>query len=308
MYDLIGDIHGHAEELKQLLTKMGYRQNAGCWRHPSRKVIFVGDFIDRGRSIREVLHLVKAMVDQGEALAVMGNHEYNAIAFNKKKSDGSFLRPHNPKNINQHQQTIEQFADYADEWKQWIEWFYTLPLFLDLKPLRVVHACWEQQHIDRLGDSTGGLLTESLLMEAHQKGSAAYTMVEDTLKGKEAEIPKQYAWRDKDGHPRTSNRIKWWIDPAGSDYDSFLFSCPEELKKYPVPGHIVHTKYRPDEKPVFFGHYWLTDNKPVVQTPNVVCLDYSVAKQGGLACYRFDEQAELNDSNFEFVLAEDHGG
>jgi predicted MPP superfamily phosphohydrolase len=182
MYDLIGDIHGHADELKQLLEKMNYRHSDGCWRHPSRKVIFVGDFIDRGRSIREVLHLVKAMVDNGQAVAVMGNHEYNAIAFNRKKSDGSFLRPHNPKNIKQHKETLEQFADYRSEWEQWIEWFYTLPLFLDLKQLRVVHACWAQEHIDRLGERTEGKLTESLLLEAHQKGSAAYTMVEDTLK------------------------------------------------------------------------------------------------------------------------------
>ena len=51
MYDLIGDIHGHATELKQLLQKLGYTLEEGGYRHPERKVIFLGDFIDRGTAV-----------------------------------------------------------------------------------------------------------------------------------------------------------------------------------------------------------------------------------------------------------------
>ena len=43
-----GDIHGHAAPLKALLAKLGYGEQQGVWRHPQRKVIFLGDFIDRG--------------------------------------------------------------------------------------------------------------------------------------------------------------------------------------------------------------------------------------------------------------------
>ena len=46
MFDLIGDIHGHAAELEELLRRMGYRHRAGAWRHPERTAIFVGDFLD----------------------------------------------------------------------------------------------------------------------------------------------------------------------------------------------------------------------------------------------------------------------
>jgi predicted MPP superfamily phosphohydrolase len=81
MHDIIGDIHGHAAELKSLLTRMDYKETNGVWQHPSRKAIFVGDLIDRGPAIREVLHIVKNMVDHQKALVVMGNHEYNAIAY-----------------------------------------------------------------------------------------------------------------------------------------------------------------------------------------------------------------------------------
>ncbi len=48
MYDIIGDIHGYASALKALLHKMNYTEVNGVWEHPGRKVIFVGDYIDRG--------------------------------------------------------------------------------------------------------------------------------------------------------------------------------------------------------------------------------------------------------------------
>ena len=70
MYDLVGDIHGHATELWQLLEELGYREHDGSYRHANRKMVFVGDFIDRGPQIREVLQTVRPMIDGGSALAV----------------------------------------------------------------------------------------------------------------------------------------------------------------------------------------------------------------------------------------------
>lgn len=72
MYDLIGDIHGHADALLQLLRQLGYSKQKGVYRHPERQVIFLGDFIDRGPQIRETLEIVRPMIDAGAALAVMG--------------------------------------------------------------------------------------------------------------------------------------------------------------------------------------------------------------------------------------------
>ena len=103
MYDLIGDIHGHATELKQLLEKLGYTLEDGSYRHPGREVIFLGDFIDRGPEILEVLQLVRPMIESGEAKAVMGNHEFNALAYHTEDpgQPGKHLRRHNRKNNKQ---------------------------------------------------------------------------------------------------------------------------------------------------------------------------------------------------------------
>ena len=67
-YDLIGDIHGHSAPLVELLEKLDYRVANGVFRHPTRQVIFLGDFIDRGPKQREVIEIVRPMIDDGAAL------------------------------------------------------------------------------------------------------------------------------------------------------------------------------------------------------------------------------------------------
>ena len=93
-YDIIGDIHGQAGKLEALLRTLGYRDTAGAWRHPERQAIFVGDFIDRGPAQVRSVHIVRRMVDAGAALAVMGNHELNAIAWHTPdpRHLGQYLR------------------------------------------------------------------------------------------------------------------------------------------------------------------------------------------------------------------------
>src|SRR6218665_961103 len=106
-YDLIGDIHGHASELKMLLKQMGYSSKDGVWQHPERKIIFAGDYIDRGPEIRETLQIVRSMTDAGAAHAIMGNDEYNALAFSYHHPEGGYIRPHNAKNTHQHSATLK---------------------------------------------------------------------------------------------------------------------------------------------------------------------------------------------------------
>ena len=43
MTDFIGDIHGHADKLEQLLSKLGYEKKNGTYSHSESKMIFVGD-------------------------------------------------------------------------------------------------------------------------------------------------------------------------------------------------------------------------------------------------------------------------
>ena len=99
-YDLIGDVHGCAHTLEHLLDQMGYHKQGGTWRHPSRMAVFLGDIIDRGPRIREALHIVHDMTEAGQALCIMGNHEFNALGWTTPAPPGSgkqFVREHNPR-------------------------------------------------------------------------------------------------------------------------------------------------------------------------------------------------------------------
>ncbi len=80
-FDIVGDIHGCCDELEQLLVELGYELGAdGAYAHTEgRRVIFVGDLVDRGPRIVDSVRLVKSMVDAGTALCVPGNHDMKLV-------------------------------------------------------------------------------------------------------------------------------------------------------------------------------------------------------------------------------------
>lgn len=77
-FDFIGDVHGCADELVELLGELGYEVAAdrSTASHPAgRKAFFVGDLVDRGPDSVGVLRLVMGMVRDGNAACIPGNHE-----------------------------------------------------------------------------------------------------------------------------------------------------------------------------------------------------------------------------------------
>jgi len=75
-FDIIGDIHGCFEELTALLAKLGYIVEGHTVTPPEgRKVVFLGDLVDRGPKSPDVLKLVMGMAQSGTALCVPGNHD-----------------------------------------------------------------------------------------------------------------------------------------------------------------------------------------------------------------------------------------
>jgi protein phosphatase len=83
-FDIIGDIHGCFDELTVLLQHLGYnitKHNGTFKTTPpeGRKLIFLGDLVDRGPKITAVLQLVMATVNEGTALCVPGNHDIKLV-------------------------------------------------------------------------------------------------------------------------------------------------------------------------------------------------------------------------------------
>lgn len=64
--------------------------------------------------------------------------------------NGGYLRPHTPENHIQHRAFLDQLNEGSAAYFSAIDWFQTLPVYLDLDGLRMVHACWHQPSLDLL--------------------------------------------------------------------------------------------------------------------------------------------------------------
>lgn len=303
MYDLIGDIHGHADHLKALLTKLGYTLCGDTWSHPERKVLFLGDYIDRGPRIRETLHIVRHMVEAGQAVALMGNHEYNAICFYHPERKGGHLRPHSIKNILQHYETLKAFERDQEAYDEWLKWLETLPIFFENGDFRAVHACWDARRIAFLENRLiSRRLNEELLYASADSEDPLYDAIEITLKGPEMTLPACRNYTDGQGIERDAVRVKWWIDPEGKSIHEYGIHLPDDfpdqlLEPAPDPGP---REYPDGEKPVFFGHYQFASN-PSLCRHNVCCLDFSQHYQSKITAYRHDGEARLSNDRFVWV-------
>lgn len=301
-FDVIGDIHGHADALVRLLRDLGYSRRDGVYRHPNRVAIFAGDFVDRGPEQMAVLGIARDMVEAGCALAVMGNHEFNAIAWATPNGDGGYLRPHIPKNQVQSRAFLEQIGDGSQTHGDVIAWFRTLPLWLDFGDLRVVHACWHKPSQEALASwlDAGTRLTEAGLHATHDRSDPAFLAAEVLLKGPEVRLPNGHFFHDKDGHIRHEARLRWW-DPNAVTFRTVALGMEDresDLPDEPVPPDFVYT----DTVPVLFGHYWMR-GEPTILQPLASCLDFSVARDGYLTAYRWSGEAKLAARNLAWVSA-----
>jgi len=303
MYDIIGDIHGHSNTLETLLNELGYTKNYGFYSHKNRKVIFTGDFIDRGPNIIKTLEIVKAMVDNRSAYSIMGNHEYNSICYHTRDTKGDFLREHSDKNRHQYRHTLKEFYNHKDLLLFYINWFKTLPLFLEIDGIRIVHACWDYEMIAFVKNIwPTHRLTWDFLLKSADKTQKEYNAIDILLKGKEIHLPYNYVYTDKDGTKRKTIRIKWWKSLENETYQSIAINYSAQIPNILLKNDKIFNNlvYKEDDAPVFLGHYW-RQGLPQTFTKNICSVDYSVAKNGKLVAYRWDGEKELDNSKFVSV-------
>ena len=92
--DIIGDVHGEINALNDLLLQLGY---AADGQHcDGRRLVFLGDLIDRGPDSPAVLKKVMALVEGGGAQLILGNHELNLLRNDEKDGNGWWVNPDKP--------------------------------------------------------------------------------------------------------------------------------------------------------------------------------------------------------------------
>lgn len=307
-FDLIGDVHGCCDSLIVLLEKLGYEKCAGVYQHPQRTVIFLGDLVDRGPKIRETLHLVRGMVKHGSAQMVLGNHEIAMIRYltpARADSDRQFLREHTERSDHMIRETLAQFQQYPIELEGFVQWFYELPLFIETEFFRVVHACWDNDHIESyLARHKRPQIDEDIMHEP--LNSESRQTIEILTRGANMTLPGGEEMLSRDGYSRASFRSKFWHE-SPRVYGDLVFQ-PD-----PLPEHIHHhlltdneraqaIRYGRDERPLFVGHYWCSGT-PTPIKDNIACVDYSAVNGGKLTAYRMGQERTLSEQNFVWVDA-----
>ena len=149
-FDVIGDVHGCRSELETLLGRLGYelvrdeQGRAVDARHPEqRRVVFLGDLIDRGPDVVGVLRLAMGMVASGSALAVPGNHEAKLVRA---------LRGAKVTVSHGLEETLAQLSGESEEFREQVEAFchdLVSHLILDEGRLVVAHAGLKEQYHGR---------------------------------------------------------------------------------------------------------------------------------------------------------------
>ena len=302
--DVVGDVHGSFLHLEGLLDRLGYVERRGRRRHPEgRKAVFVGDLIDRGPGQLETVRIVRGMLETGDAACVMGNHEYNAVAWYHG------LRRKDEHRRRQHAAFLDAVGEGSALHRELVEWFATLPLVLEIDGLRIVHACWDPQALEDISGfvSTSGGLTEDGFTHSSDRGHAdgrTHRAVEHLLKGPEIELPAETRYVDKDGKLRSRARYAWWNDQVRSLADACVLPHdvlgedgePHRGFDGHAVGEIPCAPYTADV-PVVVGHYWRS-GVPEPLAPRIACVDYSAVRGGALCAYRYDGETTLLAEKF----------
>ncbi len=142
--DIVGDIHGEIDALRELLGHLGYADDGS---HPEgRRLVFLGDLTDRGPDSPAVVDIVQRFVEAGRAQCVLGNHDLN-ILLGDHKHDNHWIYGEEWPLDNSGEPTPAVLA--TDDIRQTvIEFFKTLPLVLERDDVRVVHACWDDSMVE----------------------------------------------------------------------------------------------------------------------------------------------------------------
>lgn len=150
-FDVIGDVHGCFDELCDLLTTLGYAVDAEPESllkykvsHPEgRRIVFLGDLVDRGPKTPDVLKLAMSMVSEGTAYCVQGNHDAKLL---------SKLRGKKVKVAHGLQESLDQLESESEEFKREVmDFLYSLRshYLLDDWKLVVAHAGMKESYQGR---------------------------------------------------------------------------------------------------------------------------------------------------------------
>lgn len=295
--DIIGDVHGELEALLALLHRLGVDPEK---RTASRPLIFLGDLVDRGPDSVGVVELVRRLLEANLARCILGNHELNLLAGDRKEGSGWYWGdPGDHAQVDGQRVPFSSRLATASEQAMCRDFFEQLPLAMERPDLRVVHACWEEESVRQLPQEGDVVALKKawqarLLEELRQSGLAQRAAEERAeagdLKDQNRRPGRHLAAMAACGEVlQRRNPIKAMT--------SGLEESVEPGEHFFVNGKwrfVTRSRWwrRPAERPTVIGHYWRRRDAPspgkvdvwddvpsFAWSGGVFCVDYSVGRR-----------------------------
>lgn len=126
----ISDIHGCYNELKELLNAL---ETNGLYDKNVDKLIFLGDYIDRGSDSRLVIEFIRNLQkNNNNVIALKGNHEDMLLEYVKGIGHNWLC--------NGCGTTLDSYKGYEEQYVDDIRWMSKLPLYHEDEHFVYVHA------------------------------------------------------------------------------------------------------------------------------------------------------------------------
>jgi hypothetical protein len=299
--DIIPDIHGDLDRLKDTLRALGYVETSG-WAPPDdRMAVFLGDLIDRGLQNLACLKIVSDMIDAGHARAIMGNHELNALLYHTPDGQGGYLRAHGDKENLQHRTFLDEAPVGSFEARLALDFMLKMPMFLEGHGIRLVHAFWGDARTVLIRETApDAILSPSRFVEVAEENTEFGRAVKDITGGPQVDISEYGSachFHDGSGFRRTKMRYRWWR-ADGLSWEDIGISLhePYHLPDGNVPETLARNTYPGDAPLVVFGHYQ-RDGDPRDQSGNAICLDFPASP----CAYRFNGEREFREENLLII-------
>jgi hypothetical protein len=145
--DLVGDVHGEVEALQSLLDRLGYAGDGG--HAEGRRLVFLGDLVDRGPDSPAVVRRVRRLVEAGRAQCLLGNHELNLLLGLRRPGNAWFFGDP-AEAMGRTARAVPQVPADESLRREVLDFFRRLPLALERPDLRAVHACWHADAVERV--------------------------------------------------------------------------------------------------------------------------------------------------------------
>lgn len=259
---VIGDIHGEIQALDALLDQLRQRPETR-----DRLMVFIGDLCDRGPDSVGVIRRVRGLVDQGRALAILGNHEINLLANDAKDGSGWFFDSREASDTPFYAPFSRASARERPEIRDFLR---NLPLAIRMPGLRIVHAAWDPASIQAIADFPRGCILEliheqelNLIRAAGADDLHARYRAELDRWGKQLEDPDDPppyldAVADFEALEQRLNPIKRLTSGIEARSPQPFFSG----NRWRYSDRTAWWNEDDDPTPVLIGHYWRLFESP----------------------------------------------